>query len=116
MDKVVVKALALEVIIGLFPWERAVRQRVLVDLDMEVDIFKAAQTDDLEFVVNYAEVCDRVAALAEEGQYKLLETFVERIAEMVLRDFEVTWIRVAVNKVDVMPQVSSVGVQIERPR
>lgn len=116
MDKIVVKQLKLETIIGLFPWERVVRQRVLVDLEMEVDIVKAALTDDLEFVVNYAEVCERVTLLADEGQFKLLETFVERIAEMILRDFDVSWIRVSVHKTDVMPQVASVGVQIERAR
>ncbi len=116
MDKVIVKQLELQTIIGLFPWEREVRQRVLVDLEMAVDVAKASETDDLEFVVNYAEVCECVAALADEGKFKLLETFVERIAAMVLRDFDVSWIRVAVSKTDVMPQVSSVGVQIERSR
>ncbi len=116
MDKVIVKQLELQTIIGLFPWEREVRQRVLVDIEMAVDVVKASQTDDLEFVVNYAEVCERVAALADEGKFKLLETFVERIAEMVLRDFDVSWIKVAVNKTDVIPQVGSVGVQIERSR
>ncbi len=116
MDKIVVKQLKLETIIGLFPWERVVRQRVLVDLELEVDVVKAALTDDLEFVVNYAEVFERVTLLADEGQFKLLETFVERIAEMILCDFDVSWIRVSVHKTDVMPQVASVGVQIERTR
>lgn len=116
MDKIVVKQLKLETIIGLFPWERVVRQRVLVDLELEVDVVKAALTDDLDFVVNYAEVCERVTLLAHEGQFKLLETFVERIAEMILRDFDVSWIKVSVHKTDVMPQVASVGVQIERAR
>lgn len=116
MDKVIVKQLELQTIIGLFPWEREVRQRVLVDLEMAVDVAKASQTDDLEFVVNYAEVCERVTVLADKGKFKLLETFVERIAEMVLRDFDVSWIKVTVNKTDVIPQVSSVGVQIERSR
>jgi dihydroneopterin aldolase len=116
VDKIVVKQLKLETIIGLFPWERVVKQRVLVDLELEVDIVKAALTDDLEFVVNYAEVCERVTLLADKGQFKLLETFVERIAEMILRDFDVSWVRVSVHKTDVMPQVASVGVQIERAR
>jgi dihydroneopterin aldolase len=116
VDKIVVKQLKLETIIGLFPWERVVRQRVLVDLELEVDVVKAALTDDLDFVVNYAEVCERVTLLAHEGQFKLLETFVERIAEMILRDFDVSWIKVSVHKTDVMPQVASVGVQIERAR
>ncbi|MFT4609694.1 MAG: dihydroneopterin aldolase [Cellvibrionaceae bacterium] len=116
MDKVLVRQLRLETIIGLFPWERVVRQQVFVDLEMEVDIAKAAQSDDLEFVVNYAEVCEHVTLLADAGQFKLIETFVERIAEMILKDFDVSWIRVSVHKTDVMPQVASVGVQIERAR
>ena len=116
VGKILVRQLRLETIIGLFPWERTVRQQVFVDLEMQVDIAKAAQTDDLEFVVNYAEVCERVTLLADAGQFKLIETLVERIAEMILKDFDVSWISVSVHKTDVMPQVASVGVQIERTR
>ncbi|MEO0442784.1 MAG: dihydroneopterin aldolase [Pseudomonadota bacterium] len=114
LDKIIIKKLKLETIIGLFPWERAVRQNLLVDLEMAVDISQAAASDDFHYVVNYAEVCERVAALADDGQFKLLETFVERIAAMILGDFAVSWVRVYVRKTDAVTEASTVGVEIER--
>ena len=114
MDKVIVEQLRLETIIGLFPWEREVRQRLFVDLEIGADIKRAALTDELDNTINYAEVCDRVAALADDGKFKLIETFAEKIAALVLEDFSASWIKVKVSKVDAMPQVKSVGIVIER--
>jgi len=114
LDKVLVQQLKLETIIGLFPWEREVKQRLFVDLEIGTDIRKAAQSDDLEYTINYAEVCDHVAILADKGKFKLIETFAEKIASLVLNDFLAEWVKVTVRKVDAMPQVASVGVTIER--
>ncbi|MGH1440520.1 MAG: dihydroneopterin aldolase [Cellvibrionaceae bacterium] len=114
MDKVLVQQLKLETIIGLFPWEREVKQRLFVDLEIGTDIKKAAEDDDLEHTINYAEVCDHVAKLADDGKFKLIETFAEKIAGLVLNDFSADWIKVTVKKVDAMPQVASVGITIER--
>jgi dihydroneopterin aldolase len=116
MDKIIIKKLKLETIIGLFPWEREVRQQLFVDLEMQVDIQMAAATDDFKHVVNYAEVCHRVSELADDGQFKLIETFIERIADLILSDFDVSWVKVYVRKTDAVTQVESVGVEIERAR
>lgn len=114
MDKIILERLKLETIIGLFPWEREVRQRLFVDMEIGADIRQAALYDDLEFTINYAEVCDRVAALADKGKFKLIETFAEKIAALVLSDFSALWVSVTVRKVDAMTQVESVGVSIQR--
>ena len=114
VDKVIVRQLKLETIIGLFPWEREVRQRLFVDLEIGTDIKKAALSDELEYTINYAEVCDRVATLADDGKFKLIETFAEKIATLVLNDFSAKWVKVTVTKVDAMPQVACVGITIER--
>ena len=116
MDKIIIKDLALETIIGLFPWEREVKQRLFVDLEIQVDITQAARTDDFKYVVNYADVCEQTAELADNGQFKLIETFAERIAECILKRFDVTWVKVYVRKTDAITQVSSVGIEIERNR
>lgn len=114
MDKVVIEALKIETIIGLFPWERTVRQQLLIDLEMAVNITQAAATDDFQYVVNYAEVCQQVAALADDGQFKLIETFIERIAQLVLTNFAVTYVKVRVRKTDAVTDAASVGIEIER--
>jgi dihydroneopterin aldolase len=116
MDKVIIRQLRLETIIGLFPWEREVRQTLLVDVDIGTDISQAAATDDLQYTVNYAEVCDHISALADHGKFKLIETFAENISALVLHDFNASWIKVTVHKIDAMPQVSSVGITIERSK
>lgn len=114
MDKIIIEDLVLETIIGLFPWEREVRQRLFVDLEMQVNIEQAAATDDFQYVVNYADVCEQLASLADSGKFKLIETFVERIAERVLTHFDVAWVKVYVRKTDAVTQVASVGIEIER--
>lgn len=114
MDKIIIRQLQLETRIGLLPWEQESRQRVLVDLDIATDITAAAVADDIEGTVNYAEVCDRVAILADREKFKLIETLAEQIAQLVLRDFSAARVTVTVNKVDVLPQVASVGICIAR--
>ena len=116
MDKIIIKELQLETIIGLFPWERVARQNLLIDLEMQVDITEAAASDDFHHVVNYADVCDQVAALAHDGQFKLIETFVERIAALIIDRFAVAWVKVYVRKTDAVTEVASVGIEIERHR
>ena len=115
-DKVLINALKLETIIGLFPWEREVRQTLLIDLEIATDISQAAASDDLQYTINYADVCDRVSTLADDGKFKLIETFAEKIANLVINDFAADWVRVKVRKTDALPQVASVGIAIERQR
>jgi 7,8-dihydroneopterin aldolase/epimerase/oxygenase len=114
MDKVIIRDLALETIVGLYPWERAVKQTLLIDVDMATDIRQAAADDDLQYTVDYSAVCAAIVILADKGQYQLIETLAENIATMVLENFAVTWLRVAVHKTDVMTHVGRVGIEIER--
>ncbi len=114
MDKVIIRDLALETIVGLYPWERAVKQTLLIDVDMATDIRQAAADDDLQYTVDYSAVCAAIVILADKGQYQLIETLAENIATMVLKNFAVTWLRVAVHKVYVMTHVGRVGIEIER--
>ena len=116
MDRITIRRLRLETILGLLPWEREARQTLLVDLDIDTDITAAAEADDIDLAINYAGVCERVTALVDTGRFKLIETVAEQIATLVLREFSAVRVKVTVNKVDVLPQVASVGVCIERHR
>ena len=87
MDKIIISDLKVETIIGIFPWERKIKQCLYIDLDMEVDISQAAATDDLQYIVDYAEVCERVTTLANDKKFKLLEAFIENIAALNVRFF-----------------------------
>lgn len=114
MDKVIIRDLTLETIVGLYPWERAVKQTLFVDVDLATDIRQAAADDDLQYTVDYSAVCEAIITLADKGRYQLIETLAENIAAMILRDFSVLWLRVAVYKTDVLPHVRRVGIEIER--
>jgi dihydroneopterin aldolase len=113
-DRIIIRDLNIETIIGLYPWEQVARQNLLLDIDLTTDIRRAAANDDLEYAVDYSAVCSQVTALAHHGGFKLIETLAERIATMILQEFSVSWVRVAVYKLDVMTQVKRVGIEIER--
>jgi len=114
MDKVIIRGLALETIVGLYEWERAVKQRLLIDVDMATDIRQAAADDDLQYTIDYSAVCAAIIVLADDGKYKLIETLAENIAVMIQQQYPVSWLRVVVKKVDVMTSVDCVGIEIER--
>lgn len=114
MDKVIIRGLALETIVGLYPWERAVKQRLYIDVDMATDTRQAAADDDLQYTIDYSAVCASITTLADNGRYRLIETLAESIAAMIQKQYAVTWVQVVVNKVDVITSVASVGISIER--
>lgn len=114
MDTVIIRDLTLETIVGLYPWERAVKQRLCIDVDMATDIRQAAADDDLQYTVDYSAVSRSIAELADKGQYRLIETLAENIATMIRQQYTVAWVRVIVKKVDVITNVNCVGISIER--
>lgn len=114
-DKIIINNLHIETIIGLYPWEKKVRQTLLIDLALSTDIRKAAANDDLHHTINYEAVCKHVTELALHKPYKLIETLAEDIAAMILQDFTPTSVSVTVKKTDNMTEVSHVGISIERP-
>src|SRR5580704_6069694 len=92
-DRIFLRGLAIECIIGFIDWERRVKQSVIVDLEMAVDCRQAALRDEVEFTLNYKTVAKRVIAFVEASSYHLVETLAERIAEVVLAEFGIAWVR-----------------------
>jgi dihydroneopterin aldolase len=116
MDKIFIHALKTETIIGIFDWERQVKQTVLVDLHMSADVRKAAMTDKIADTLNYKRVGKRVLAFIEGSQFHLVETLTEHIAMIVLEEFERTWVRVELSKPGAIRNSRDVGVIVERTR
>lgn len=100
--------------IGVFDWERRVKQTVILDLDMGGDIRRAAASDDLADTLNYKAVAKRVIDFVEHSQYQLVETLAERVAELILSEFGVPWVRLRLNKQGAVRGARDVGVVIER--
>jgi dihydroneopterin aldolase len=114
MDTIFLKELEVETIIGIYDWEREVRQVVSIDLEMPVDAARAAATDKVDDSVNYKAVAKTTISLVEASKFQLIETMAEEIAAMILRDHGVAWVRVAVSKPGAIRGSRTVGVRIER--
>lgn len=114
MDQVFIKGLAVNAVIGVYDWERTIRQRLVIDLDMGWDIAAAAAGDDLSATLDYAAVSQRVTAFVEESSFQLVEALAERLAQLVLSEFSVPWLRLRVTKPGAVPAADGVGVLIER--
>jgi len=116
MDTIFIHALKSEAIIGIYDWERQVRQTVLLDLELSADIRKAAWTDSIDDTLNYKRVAKRVLAFIEASQFHLVETLAEHIAMLVLEEFAVGWVRITLSKPGAVRSSKDVGVALERDR
>jgi dihydroneopterin aldolase len=114
MDIIFLRDLHIDTVIGIYEWERRIRQTVSLDLEMAADIRKAAASDAIEDTLNYKAVAKRVISFVEEGRFQLVETLAERVAELVLDEFDVPWLRVRLNKTGAVRGARDVGVIIER--
>jgi len=114
MDTVFINDLRIETIIGIYAWERRVRQTISLDLEMGTDIRRAAETDGIEDTLNYKAVAKRLIAFVEASEYQLVETLAEKIAAIVLSEFTVPWLRLTVHKPGAVRGSRDVGVIIER--
>lgn len=114
MDIIFLHDLRVETVIGIWEWERKIRQTVAIDLDMSADIRRAAASDSVDDTLNYKLVAKRVQQFVGESSYQLVETLAEKIAGVVLDEFEVAWVRVKVSKPGAIRGARDVGVLIER--
>lgn len=114
MDKIFIHALKTEAIVGIFDWERQVKQTVLIDIEFNADIRKAALSDSIDDTLNYKGVAKRVLAFVEGSSFHLIETLAEHIAMLVLQDFGVAWVRISLSKPGAIRSSRDVGVILER--
>jgi dihydroneopterin aldolase len=116
MDKIFIHALKTEAIIGIFDWERQVKQTVVIDIEFGADIAKAALSDSIEDTLNYKRVAKGVLAFVEASQFHLVETLAQHIAMLILEDFAVAWVRLSLSKPGALRSSRDVGVMLERNR
>jgi 7,8-dihydroneopterin aldolase/epimerase/oxygenase len=114
MDKIFLSSLSIECVVGIWEWERRVKQTVIIDLEMAADIRKAASTDRIEDTIDYKKVTKRLLAFVGDSQFHLVETLTERIAELIVTEFGVTWVKVRLNKRGAIRGARDVGIEIER--
>lgn len=114
MDKIFIHALKTEAIVGIFDWERQVKQTVIIDIEFSADIRKAALSDSIDDTLNYKAVAKRVLAFVEASSFHLVETLAEHLAVLILQEFGVAWVRIALCKPGAIRGSRDVGVVLER--
>ncbi|MCG5517054.1 MULTISPECIES: dihydroneopterin aldolase [unclassified Ectothiorhodospira] len=114
MDIVYIRDLKVKTTVGIFDWERSIRQEVRIDLEMGADIRPAADSDCIDHTLNYKAVAKRVIALVESNERELVEAMAEDIARMVMAEFPVPWLRLTLGKPGAVRGAREVGVSIER--
>ncbi|MBX2848992.1 MAG: dihydroneopterin aldolase [Acidiferrobacterales bacterium] len=100
--------------IGVWDWEKRIDQTLVLDIDLATDIKPAAQSDDLKDTLDYKKISDRVIEFAQENTFDLIETLIERLAQLILAEFDVSWLRIKLDKGGVVKNVNHVGIVIER--
>lgn len=113
-DVVFIKGLRVEAVIGVYAWERAITQPILIDIALETDITKAALSDDVKDALSYKEVCDDVSVWCKEIKAQLLEHLAEQLADKLLSKYNCQKITLSVAKPTAIKEANAVGVQMTR--
>ena len=115
MDKVFIKGLEVEGIIGIFQWEREVKQIISIDIEMDFDNKRAAISDEINDALNYKLVGKRITSFVENSQFKLVESLAEKVAKIILKEFPVSRVKVTLSKPGALRGSESFGISIVRP-
>lgn len=114
MDIIFLGGLEVEAIIGIYDWERITKQTVILDIEMAFDIQKAAETDDIQYTLDYKTVSHRIVSFVEASQFFLVEKLISEIADIIRNEFSVPWVKITLNKKGAISGASDVGIIIER--
>ena len=113
-DIIYIKDLRVQTIIGIFGWEREVRQEVSIDLEMTFDCKRASKTDSIEDTIDYKEISKGIIKFVEESEFQLQETLAEGIAALLKNEFKVNSLKLRVSKPGALRHAEDVGVIIHR--
>ncbi|VFP80440.1 dihydroneopterin aldolase [Candidatus Erwinia haradaeae] len=114
MDIIFIDKLSVIATIGIYDWEKVVPQKLLLDLQIGLDVSKAGISDNIKDCLNYASVAEAVITFVSSGQFLLIERVAEEVATLLLNTFSSLWVRVKVSKPSAVEQAEQVGVVIER--
>jgi dihydroneopterin aldolase len=114
MDKIFLRELKIEAVIGIWEWERKIKQTVSLDLEMATDATVAARSDAVEDALNYRDVAKRLIDFVGSSEYQLVESLAEAAAGVVIREFGISWLKLSVSKPGAIQGATDVGIVIER--
>ena len=113
-DIIVIRGLSVDTVIGVYGWEREVRQTLVLDIEMAIDNKRVAAEDNIDNALDYAAVSERVTAFVENSSFELIETLAEQVAGIVMAEFNVPRLKLCVSKPGAVANAKTVGIHIER--
>lgn len=113
-DKVLIEGLTVLTTIGVYEWEKTIKQKLILDLEMSWDNKPAGESDDVSLCLDYFLVSQSITSFIQSTQFKLIECVAERVAQLVIQKFSVQWLKVKVSKPSAIANASNVAVVIER--
>jgi dihydroneopterin aldolase len=116
MDKVYINGLQLYTLIGVYDFERHAKQRVIVDIELQINLQPAGRSDNVADTLDYGKIADRLADIADNASYQLLEALGEHMAKSILDEFPTDAVSLTINKPDILDNVTAVGIKIMRSR
>ncbi|HIE79072.1 MAG TPA: dihydroneopterin aldolase [Candidatus Thioglobus sp.] len=116
MDIIFIQGLKIDTVIGIYDWEREIRQEVVLDLEISTDIKAASETDNIEQTLSYKSVCKRLIDFVSKSEFQLVETLAERAARIVIEEFDVDAVKLTLNKGEAVTGAQGVGIIIERSK
>ncbi|MDX1513647.1 MAG: dihydroneopterin aldolase [Gammaproteobacteria bacterium] len=114
MDRIFIQDLRIDAVIGIYEWERKIKQTLSFDLEIACDCRKAATTDSVDDTVNYKKVSKTLQEFVGSSEFRLVETLAERAAGLLMDEFSIGWLRLRVNKMGALRGAAGVGVVVER--
>ncbi len=114
MDIIFIRDLRIDTLVGIYEWERRIRQTIVLDIEMKTDIRAAAGSDDIKDTLNYKAVAKRLIEFVRASEFQLVETLAEECARIIRDEFSVSWLRLTLNKQGAVRGARDVGVIIER--
>jgi dihydroneopterin aldolase len=114
MDIVYIRDLQIETVIGIYDWEREIKQTVSLDIDMATDIRKAAESDNIQDTLSYNTVAKRLIEFISGSEFLLVEAMAEQCGQIVMNEFNVPWLKLKLSKPRAVLGARDVGVIIER--
>ena len=116
MDKIILTDLRINAVIGIWDWEKRSSQTISIDLEMQTDTKKISQSDSIEDALDYKAVSKRAKQFIQDSQFNLIETLAENLAQIILEEFNVQWLRLSISKPYAIRDSKNIGVCIERTK
>ncbi len=114
MDIIHLKNIRIKTKIGVWAWEKLVSQNISLDLEFAVDTSVSSRSDKLSDTKDYSQVVCEIESFIQNSSLQLVESLAVQLSEKLMEEFSLQWIKLKINKIGIIPNVTEIGITIER--